>query len=295
MLRGMHLVFHAGPLTEFMLLIPLLRAMDPPLTVVAPWQRAALAAHLASARPMDIELFEFTRLHAQDGPSRVSPAVGELFESAQRIVSFLTSEEDAWARNVRRLAPDAELLLMDPRPDTESKRHFTDWHRKKLAEAGLELHPVDPPLLQNPDGPIVVHPGGSAIKRCWPIERYEQLIVALREKGLKVRPVFGEVELERWSADRINRWTEQLQAEAFRTAESMVPVLQQARLFIGNDAGPMYIAAQLGTPTLAVLGPTDPAKTAPRGPHVRYIGPPNGPGRIEDVDLQPVIDAAAGV
>ena len=54
----------------------------------------------------------------------------------------------------------------------------------------------------------------------------------------------------------------------------------------------MHIAAQLGTPTLAVLGPTDPAKSGHRGDHVRHIGPPDGPGRIEDVRLAAVLEAA---
>ncbi len=285
----MHVVFHAGPLSEFMLLVPLMRAMDPPMTAVAPWQRASLAARLLGAAPMDIEMFEFTRLHSADGPSRVSPAVAELFTSARRIVSFLGSEEDAWSANVRRLAPDAELVLLDPRPSNDDARHFTEWHRVQLKQKGIALDPAEPEPLFNPTGPIVVHPGGSAIKRCWPIDRYEALIQKLLSAGLPVKAVFGEVELERWSADRIAYWTDELQAESFRASDALTPLLQEARLFIGNDAGPMHIAAQLGTPTLAVLGPTDPAKTGQRGGHIRHTVPPGGPGRIEDVTLDAVL------
>lgn len=290
----MQVVFHAGPLGEFMLLMPLLRAMDRPLTVVAPWQRASLAARLIGATPIDIEMFEFTRLHAEDGPSRVSPAVGELFETATRITSFLTSEDDAWARNVRRLAPQAELLLLEPRPPANTAGHFADWQREQLATHGLSLEPVEPKPIDNPKGPIVIHPGGSAIKRCWPIEHYEQLIQNLRAQGAQIMPVFGEVELERWSADRIAYWTDDLKAEAFRSADALIPLLHEARLFIGNDAGPLHIAAQVGTATLGIIGPTDPGKTGQRGPHVRFVGPPNGPGRIEDVALE-AVTAAIGV
>ena len=286
----MQVVFHAGPLSEFMLLMPLLRAMDQPIRVVAPWQRASLAARLLGASPMDIEMFEFTRLHSEGGPSRVSPAVGDLFTSANRIVSFLSREENAWSANVRRLAPDAELVLLDPRPSNDKARHFTDWHRARLEQQGIALAPTDPEPLFNPAGPIVIHPGGSAIKRCWPIDRYEALIQKLLGAGLSVKAVFGEVELERWSADRIAYWTDELQAESFRASDALIPLLQEARLFIGNDAGPMHIAAQLGTPTLAVLGPTDPTKTGQRGDHVQHIGPSDGPGRIEDVPLDAVLD-----
>ncbi|MGB0767344.1 MAG: glycosyltransferase family 9 protein [Phycisphaeraceae bacterium] len=287
----MQLVFHAGPLDEFLLLLPLLRAMPRPMTVVAPWQRASLAARLIGTAPMDIELFEFTRLHAEGGPTRVSPAVQDLFDSATRVVSLLSADEDAWAKNVRRLAPDAELVLVEPRPSAEVDRHFTDWIADRFREQGLDLKPIEPRTSPNAGGPIVIHPGSSAIKRCWPVERYEALIEALAARGDRVRPVFGEVELERWSPDRLHRWTEALGSESYRTADALLPVLQSARLFIGNDAGPMHLAAQAGTPTLGILGPTDPTRSAPRAKHFNFVAPPGGPGRIEDVTLAAVLDA----
>ena len=45
----------------------------------------------------------------------------------------------------------------------------------------------------------------------------------------------------------------------------LVGVLAELRLLISNDSGPMHLAAALGTPTLAVFGPTDWRETAPRG------------------------------
>ena len=287
----MQLLFHAGPLDEFLLLMPLMRAMPRPMTVVAPWQRASLAARMIGTAPMDIELFEFTRLHAEGGPTRVSPAVGDLFTAATQIVSFLSGEQDNWAKNVKRLSPNAKLILVDPRPPSEHKGHFVDWHIQQLAAQDLSLKPIQPYSNPHLAGPIVVHPGSSAIKRCWPAEQYEQLIEALRKQGQDVKPVIGEVELERWSPDRLHHWTETLGAEVVRSADALLPTLQKARLCIGNDAGPMHLAVQLGTPTLGILGPTEPSKTAPRADHFRYVGPPDGPGRIEDVTLAAVIDA----
>ncbi|MEM9344985.1 MAG: glycosyltransferase family 9 protein [Planctomycetota bacterium] len=287
----MQLLFHAGPLDEFLLLMPLMRALPRPMTVIAPWQRASLAARVIGTTPMDIELFEFTRLHAEGGPTRVSPAVADLFESADQIISFLSAEDDAWASNVQRLSPHAKLVRLEPRPPADNDVHFADWHAAQLAMQGLDLKPIEPKPNNHPDGPIVVHPGSSAIKCCWPAEKYEALITALREQGHDVKAVFGEVELERWSADRQTHWAETLGAEVFRIVDTLLPVLQQARLFIGNDAGPMHLAAQLGTPTLGIFGPTDPAKSAPRGEHFRYVGPPNGPSSIEGVSVSAVLDS----
>lgn len=288
---AMQLLFHAGPLDEFLLLMPLMRAMPRPMTIVAPWQRASLAARMIGTSPMDIELFEFSRLHAEGGPTRVSPAVGELFENATRIISFLSKDNDNWAKNVQRLSPNAKLILIDPRPPADFAGHFVDWHTRQLDKQGLALKPIQPHSNPHLAGPIVVHPGSSAIKRCWPADQYEALIDALRKQGHDVKPVIGEVELERWSPDRMHQWTETLGAEVFRSADALLPVLQQARLFIGNDAGPMHLATQLGTPTLGIFGPTNPAKFAPRADHFRYVGPSDGPGRIEDVTLAAVLDA----
>lgn len=48
-------------------------------------------------------------------------------------------------------------------------------------------------------------------------------------------------------------------------------VLAGARLFVGADTGPTHIAAALGVPTLALLGPTRAARIAPRGPRAGWV------------------------
>ena len=44
--------------------------------------------------------------------------------------------------------------------------------------------------------------------------------------------------------------------------------LARARLYIGNDSGISHLAAAVGTPTIVLFGPTDPAIWAPRGSRV---------------------------
>jgi ADP-heptose:LPS heptosyltransferase len=45
----------------------------------------------------------------------------------------------------------------------------------------------------------------------------------------------------------------------------LVALLEGASLVIANDSGPMHIAAAVGTPTIAIFGPTDPARVGPLG------------------------------
>ena len=44
--------------------------------------------------------------------------------------------------------------------------------------------------------------------------------------------------------------------------------LASAKVYIGNDSGVSHLAAAVGTPVIAMFGPTDPAIWAPRGERV---------------------------
>ncbi len=46
---------------------------------------------------------------------------------------------------------------------------------------------------------------------------------------------------------------------------------RQAALLVTTDSGPMHLAAAVGTPVIALFGPTDPARTGPYGPGHRII------------------------
>jgi ADP-heptose:LPS heptosyltransferase len=47
------------------------------------------------------------------------------------------------------------------------------------------------------------------------------------------------------------------------TLSDLIALLAQARLVVGNDSGPLHLAAALGTPTLTLFGPTDPNQYRP--------------------------------
>ena len=51
-------------------------------------------------------------------------------------------------------------------------------------------------------------------------------------------------------------------------------VLSELKLLITNDSGPMHLGSALGTPTLAIFGPTDWRETAPRGARSAIVREP---------------------
>ncbi len=51
----------------------------------------------------------------------------------------------------------------------------------------------------------------------------------------------------------------------------LAALLQRANLLITGDSGPMHIAAAVGTPLIAIHGPTDPVKSGPVSPHATVL------------------------
>jgi ADP-heptose:LPS heptosyltransferase len=62
--------------------------------------------------------------------------------------------------------------------------------------------------------------------------------------------------------------------------------LASARVFIGNDSGITHLAAAVGTPVVAIFGPSDPAVWAPRGARVSVVS-----GRLEEISVDAVLDS----
>jgi heptosyltransferase-1 len=51
-------------------------------------------------------------------------------------------------------------------------------------------------------------------------------------------------------------------------------LLQSAALLLTNDSGPMHVAAAVGTPVVALFGPTSPVRTGPYGKQHRVLTHP---------------------
>ena len=65
--------------------------------------------------------------------------------------------------------------------------------------------------------------------------------------------------------------------------------LASARVYIGNDSGITHLAAAVGTPVVAIFGPTDPVVWAPRGKDISLVV-----GRLEDITVERVLDGLPG-
>jgi lipopolysaccharide heptosyltransferase II len=167
-------------------------------------------------------------------------------------------------------------------------KHELDYCLELAKAAGATIGPADrtprlyvDPLAQqqlehllaqegiDPEKPLIVcHvSSNNGQSKRWPIPYWAILIDKLiREQNAQViltgspdnKPLIVSV-------------TRQMQEQAINLAgktslPQLVALLQQANLVISGDSGPMHIAAAVGTPLIAIHGPTDPALSGPVSP-----------------------------
>jgi heptosyltransferase III len=104
----------------------------------------------------------------------------------------------------------------------------------------------------------VIHPFSGSPRKNWPIEKFRRLAARL-ERIMPVRWCAGHDDPPLPGAVHID------------DLYDLACWIAKARLFVGNDSGITHLAAAVGTPVLAVFGPTDPAVWAPRGNHIRVV------------------------
>jgi heptosyltransferase-3 len=122
-------------------------------------------------------------------------------------------------------------------------------------------------MLIGPGEPFVaVHPGARWWFKSWPSERFASLIDYMQEKlGMKAVLLGGNQEREIAEAILGRVGTEVRSLVGRFGLLELAALLRRATLFVGNDNGPMHIAAAVGTPVVGLFGPTDPKVWGPAG------------------------------
>jgi predicted lipopolysaccharide heptosyltransferase III len=127
--------------------------------------------------------------------------------------------------------------------------------------------------LAGPGGPLVMlQPGARYWFKAWPAERFAALADRL-SGSFGCRVAIGGSEQERGLAETVRRQARSAPTVlAGRTPlGTYAAVLKRCALFVGNDNGPMHMAAALGVPVIALFGPSNPDEWGPRGQNVRIL------------------------
>ena len=103
---------------------------------------------------------------------------------------------------------------------------------------------------------VHLHPASRWTFKCWPAEQNAQLIDRLAVDGHRVVVTSApdEVPFVQRIVDQANAKTQNLAGQL--TIKELGALTARAKLFIGVDSMPMHLAAAMGTPTLALFGPS---------------------------------------
>lgn len=117
---------------------------------------------------------------------------------------------------------------------------------------------------------VLIHPGSGSPHKCVEPETLLPVVVAVQRVG--ATPVILGGPADREPVERLLRACPSPPI-LLRDLDllTVAGVLAQAQLFIGHDSGVTHIAGLIGVPTIALFGPTDPARWAPRGAHVTIV------------------------
>ncbi len=224
----------------------------------------------------------------------------------ERLYTHLCPRPDLYRHQVGK---DLDVLSAAgiPPGDLSLRFHFSEGDReeshRKLSAAGV---PMNVPYA-------VVQPTSRWTFKCWAEEGMAGVVAHLSRKGLFPVVTSGPDPAEIAQANRVATSSDSPCASLagdLRLKE-LGAAIASARLFVGVDSAPMHIAAAVGTPVVALFGPTgafnwapwegiDWGYTAERPAGTRRVGrhavvqresdspPPGGSGKGKSISLEEV-------
>jgi lipopolysaccharide heptosyltransferase I len=154
--------------------------------------------------------------------------------------------------------------------------HVIQKNLSLLSTVGVETNAVEFPLARVPSAALervkesaagqpyaLVNPGAAWPNKRWPPSRFGELSSFLRE-------VRGIVPVVLWGPDERALAEEVVAASGgaailapATTIADLVELSRDAAIIVSGDTGPLHIAAAVGTPVVAIFGPTDPSRNGP--------------------------------
>jgi heptosyltransferase-2 len=176
---------------------------------------------------------------------------------------------------------DLSLLLVEHLGGRVEDRSTELWLEPEAAERAREVA-ATAGLRDGQQVVILAPTGGHSDLKQWPIERYADLLDRLTESGRSVAVIGAPA--DRALVDELSVLSRSPFVDLvgkLRVPETAALIRDRASLFVGADSGMSHVAGAADVPTVAVFGPSSPARFGPRGPRVSILHRdlPCGPGR----------------
>ncbi len=142
--------------------------------------------------------------------------------------------------------------LKVPAPDVEQ------WRARR--GLGADARPI-----------VTLSPGAVGEGKAWPPEHYAALAQALVKDGASVWVLGGPGEKQIAQQIAAASGARDLTSDDLRNA---ILAMAAADVAVTNDSGLMHVSAAIGTPTVAIFGPTSPWHWKPLNPVAAILEPP---------------------
>lgn len=269
------LVIHPGALGDVLQAVPALRGLRAvmpaaPITFVGQPRLGRLLVELAVVQ--EARTFDGFGLEALFVDAPTPPALTDAVTRASHVVSWFGSRDETYCRRLRTLATRAIVAPPVPDDDTPVWRHLLGTLAAWDLAIPERVEPLRAPPLPAGDASadgrprLVVHPGSGGDWKRWPVERFAEVIRALRQRGA------FEVLVHQGPADAepAQRLVALLEGDATVLLRPELPrlaaVLGACRAYLGGDSGVSHLAAAVGAPSVVLFPPATYRRWTPWSP-----------------------------
>ena len=195
--------------------------------------------------------------------------------------------------------------------------HTVDHHLALLAPLGIsgaatEIQLVLPQAVRDraaavivennlADDFVILHPGSARGEKFWMASRWAEVA---NQEGIRFVLTGGKSRMEQEHIARIKSHLQRPVVDLSGQLDllTLAALIARARLLVTIDSAPMHLAGALGTPQVALFGPTNPFHWHPRSPSaivlraghgdpLTHFVPQQAPGTMKEISTKQVIDA----
>jgi predicted lipopolysaccharide heptosyltransferase III len=177
--------------------------------------------------------------------------------------------------------------VVQPIPDL---RHRIDRDLEALKPLSLAADSKDPQLWLTPEEKnsadqlldelgiqrlqpmVILQPGARYWFKAWPPERFAELADRLTsQSGYQVLIGGSGQDIDLAQQIRQMAKSSPIIMAGRTTIKQFAAIAKKSALFVGSDSGAMHIASAVGTPVVALFGPSNPREWGPRGGPVEVL------------------------
>jgi len=165
---------------------------------------------------------------------------------------------------------DRDLEALNPLGIQAGSSNPQLWLTPEEEKSADEL--LDQLGVQRSQSMMILQPGARYWFKAWPPDRYAELADRLTSQ-YDCRVLIGGSHQDIDLAEQIRQIAKSkpIVMAGRTTIKQFAAIAKKSALFVGSDSGAMHIASAVGTPVVALFGPSNPREWGPRGGPVEVL------------------------